>query len=76
MMLLGWKRKSSSMTISKSQIKGLIAACVILAIIRFFNYYSLFLSPKFPVFIDQLDNSLAIEIVENNQKEGVYFVGS
>ena len=64
------------MTISESQIKGLIAVCLTLAIIPFFNlFYSLFNSYKIPVFIDQSDNSLAIEVVENDQPKGIYFVG-
>jgi len=76
MMLSGWKRKNKSMTFSTGQIKGMIAVCLIMAIIPFINYYNLLFSPEFPVFIDQMDNSLAIEIVAGNQQEGVYFVGS
>ena len=76
MMLSGSKRKNSSMTISEGQIKGLIAVCLTLAIIPFFNlFYSLFISYKAPAFTDQLDNSLAIEVVENDQPKGIYFVG-
>jgi competence protein ComEA len=64
------------MTISESQIKGLIAVCLTLAIIPFFNlFYSLFISYKAPAFTGQLDNSLAIEVVENDQPKGIYFVG-
>ena len=75
MMLSGWKRKNSSMTISEGQIKGLIAVCLILAIIPFFIFfYNLFSSYKAPVFTDQSDNSLAIEIVENDRPKGIYFV--
>jgi len=76
-MLSGWKRKNKSMTISEGQIKGLIAVCLTLAIILFFSlFYRLLINYKAPVFADQLDNSLAIEVVENNQSKGVYFVGS
>jgi competence protein ComEA len=76
MMLSGW-RKNSSMTISEGQIKGLIAVCLTLAIIPFFIFlYSLFSNYKAPAFTDQLDNSLAIEVVENDQPKGIYFVGS
>ena len=39
-------------------------------------FYNLFISYKIPVFIDQSDNSLAIEVVQNNQPKGIYFVGS
>jgi len=77
MMLSGSKRKNSSMTIPEGQIKGLIAICLTLAIIPFFIFlYSLFISYKAPAFTDQLDNSLAIEVVENDQPKGIYFVGS
>ena len=65
------------MTISEGQIKGLIVVCLTLAIIPFFIFlYSLFISYKAPTFTDQLDNSLAIEVVENDQPKGIYFVGS
>lgn len=77
MMLSGWKRKNSSMTVSEGQIKGLIAVCLTLAIIPFFIFlYSLFSSYQAPAFSDQLDNSLAVEVVENDQPKGIYFVGS
>ena len=76
-MLSGWKRKNNSMTISEGQLKGLIAVCLTLAIIPFFIFlYSLFSSYQAPTFSDQLDNSLAIEIVENDKPKGIYFVGS
>ena len=65
------------MTISVGQIKGLIAVCLTLAIIPFFIFlYSLFSSYQAPELSDQLDNSLAVEIVENDQPRGIYFVGS
>ena len=65
------------MTISEVQIKGLIAVCLTLAIIPFFIlFHSLFLHYQAPVFSDQLNNSLAIEVVENDQSKGIYFVGS
>ena len=65
------------MTISEGQIRGLIALCLTLAIIPFFNFfYSIFISYKAPAFTDQLENSLAIEVVEKGQPKGIYFVGS
>jgi competence protein ComEA len=65
------------MTISGGQIKGLIVICLTLAIVSFFIFlYSLFSTYQAPAFSDQLDNSLAIEIVENDQPRGIYFVGS
>jgi len=64
------------MTISEGQIKGLIAFCLILAIIPFIIFlYNLFINYKAPAFTDQLDNSLAVEIVENDQPKGIYFIG-
>jgi competence protein ComEA len=75
MMLSGWKRKNSYMTISEGQIKGIITVCLILAIIPFFIFfYNSFSSYKAPVFTGQSDNSLAIEIVENDRLQGIYFV--
>jgi voltage-gated potassium channel Kch len=65
------------MTLSEGQIKGLIAVCLILAIIPFIIFLrSLFVSYQAPAFSDQLDNSLAVEVVENDQSKGIYFVGS
>lgn len=77
MMLSDWRIKNSSMTISEGQIKGLIAVCLILAIIPFFIFlHSLFSSYQAPAFSDQSDNSIAVEVVENDQPKGIYFVGS
>lgn len=42
----------------------------------FFNYYSLYVGYKFPVFIDQSDNSLAIEVAAGDRQKGIYFVDS
>ncbi len=72
----GWKRKNKFMTVSENQIKGMIAVCLILAVIPFFNYYSLYVGYKFPVFIDQSDNSLAIEVAAGDRQKGIYFVDS
>ena len=63
------------MTVSANQIKGLIAICITLAIIPFFSFfYRLFISYKFPVFTDQSNNSLAIEIVDGDKSGEIYFV--
>ena len=46
-----------------------------MAIIPFFSlFYSLFISYQAPAFTDQLDNSLTVEVVENDQPKGIYFV--
>lgn len=77
MMLSDWKRKNNSMTVTENQIKGLIAICVTLAIIPLFSFlYRSFINYKAPIFTDQLVKSLAIEVVENDQPKGIYFVGS
>ena len=76
-MLSDWKRKNSSMTILVGQIKGLIAVCLTLAIIPFFIFsYSLFHNYQVPEYSDQSDNALAVEVVENDQPKGIYFVDS
>ena len=75
MMLSDWKRKNNSMTVFESQIKGLIAICITLAIIPFFSFFcSLFISYKVPLFTDQFNDSLVIEVVEKDQTKGIYFV--
>lgn len=76
MMPSDWKRKNKFMTFSTGQIKGMIAFCLILAIFPFIHYYNLFLSHEIPFFIDQTDNSLAIEIMAGSQQKGVYFVSA
>ena len=75
MMLSDWKRKNNSMTVSESQIKGLIAICITLAIIPFFSFfYRLFISYKAPLFTDQFNDSLVVEVVDKDQTTGIYFV--
>lgn len=75
MTLSDWKRKNNSMTVSESQIKGLIAICITLAIIPLFSFfYCLFISYQAPLFTDQFNNSLVIEVVDRNQTKGIYFV--
>ncbi len=75
MMLSDWKRKNNSMIISENQIKGLVAFCLTLAIIPFLSFlYNSFISHKTPLFTDQLGNSLAVEVVQNDETKGIYFV--
>jgi DNA uptake protein ComE-like DNA-binding protein len=63
------------MTISESKLKGLVAVCLILAIIPFISLISRFIFKyKIPAFTNQCNNCIAIEIIENNQSAGVYFV--
>jgi len=70
-----WQRKNSLMAISESKIRGLIAVCLILAIIPFISFfYQSFHKYKIPVLTDQCDDCMAIEIVKGDQRTGVYFV--
>jgi competence protein ComEA len=70
-----WRRKNRLMTISISKIKGLIAVCLILAIIPFIILgYQSFHKYKIPALADQCDGCLAIEIFRGDQNTGVYFV--
>jgi len=63
------------MNISESQIKGLIALSLTLAIIPFFSFFHhLFTSYKAPALADQFGDSLAIEIAGRDKVKGVYFV--
>jgi competence protein ComEA len=63
------------MTISESQLKGLIAVCLILTIIPFiFLITHRTNKNKIPVFADQCSNCQAVEIVEDGQGAGIYFV--
>jgi len=65
------------MIISESKIKGLIAVCLMLAVIPFIILsYRLFAGYKVPAFADQSADSLAIEIVKCDQPQGIYFVDS
>jgi len=65
------------MTISSSQIKGLIAICLTVAVIPFFIFlYSSFGGYQAPEFSDQLDHSMAVEVLENDQPKGIYFMDS
>ena len=62
------------MTIFESQIKGLIAICIVLAIITFINFFfGSFTSYKVPAFTDQSNDSLAIEVVDGDKSGEIYF---
>ena len=63
------------MIFSESKLKGIIAVCLILAIIPFISLISRFIIKyKIPTFANQCNNCVAIEIIENNQSTGIYFV--
>ena len=77
MTLSNWIRRNSLMTITESQIKGLIVVCLILAVIPFIVLsYRLFAGYQAPAFTDQSAESLAVEIVKSDQPQGIYFVNS
>jgi competence protein ComEA len=61
--------------ISESKVKGLIVVSLMLAVIPFiiFFFHS-FTEYKNPVFTNQCDDCLVLEIVQNDRKTGVYFV--
>ncbi len=59
----------------ESQIKGLTALCLTLAIIPFFIFFhQLFINYKTPALTDQFSDSIAIEIMEKDKIKGIYFV--
>ena len=63
------------MTISENKIKGLIAVCLISAAIPFISlvFHSV-IKYKTPVFANQCNDCLAIEIVDGDEDAGIYFV--
>jgi competence protein ComEA len=63
------------MIISESKLKGIIAVCLVLAVIPFISLIShSVVKYKIPVFADQCKDCLTIEIVEGKQSAGLYFV--
>lgn len=63
------------MTISENQLKGLIVLGLILAVIPFIFWMTH--RPdrdKIPIFADQCSNCQAVEIIEGEQRAGMYFV--
>ncbi len=63
------------MIISESKLKGIIAVCLILALIPFGVFVARSLrKAQVPVFADQCGRCLAVEIVEGEQRAGLYFV--
>jgi competence protein ComEA len=77
MMLLVWKRKNNGYIIPQNQIKGIIALCLVMAVMPFF--YSLihvYFNYKLPDYSEHSDNSVAVEIVKDDQAQGIYFFES
>lgn len=59
---------------SEKNLKGLTAFCLVLAVMPFFVYVTRpFVHYKIPVFADQHQDGLTVEII-NNQYSGLYFV--
>ncbi len=59
---------------SEKNLKGLTAFCLVLAVIPFLVYVTRpFVHYKIPVFADQHQDGLTVEII-NNQYSGLYFV--
>ena len=63
------------MIISESNLKGITVLSLILAVIPFIVLISRSLhKDEIPVYADQCPDCLAVEIVENHQSAGIYFV--
>ncbi|MBN1363916.1 MAG: helix-hairpin-helix domain-containing protein [Syntrophaceae bacterium] len=63
------------MTISEGTLKGLVSVCLILVIISFFSFISHFIFKyEIPAFTEQCNNCVAVQIAEDNQSTGFYFV--
>jgi competence ComEA-like helix-hairpin-helix protein len=65
------------MIISDSKLKGLIVVCLVITISPFFcSIVHHLIKDNIPIFADQCDDCMEIEIIEDHQKTGVYFVPS
>lgn len=65
------------MIISENKLKGITVLSLVLAVIPFIILISRSLHrDEIPVFADQCPDCLAVEIVENHQSAGIYFVPS
>lgn len=63
------------MIISENKLKGITVLSLVLAVIPFIILISRSLHrDEIPVFADQCPDCLAVEIVENHQSSGIYFV--
>lgn len=75
MTLLIWKRKNNLINIPAGQIQGIIALCIIMAVIPFFKYlYLHYFNYNPPDYTDQFAGSLPVEIIEQRGKSGIYFI--
>jgi len=75
MTLSDWKRKNNLMVFSENQTRGLIAFCVILAVIPFIVFLLLpLMKNEIPDFTTQCDGCIIMELVDENQNSGIYFI--
>jgi competence protein ComEA len=75
MTLSDWKRKNNLMVFSENQTRGLIAFCVILAVIPFIVFLLLpVMKYEIPDFTSQCDGCIIMELVDENQNSGIYFI--
>jgi competence protein ComEA len=75
MTLSDWKRKNNLMVVSENQTRGLIAFCVILAVIPFIVFLLLpLMKYEIPDFTSQCDGCIIMELVDENQNAGIYFI--
>lgn len=63
------------MVVSENQTRGLIAFCVILAVIPFIVFLLLpLMKYEIPDFTSQCDGCIIMELVDENQNAGIYFI--
>lgn len=63
------------MIVSENKLKGMIAFSLMLAVIPFFCFiFQSAFKYRIPAYADQCADCLAVEIVQNDQKSGVYYV--
>ncbi len=63
------------MILFERQIKGIIAICIILAIIPFIIFISgSKLNYKIPELTNQYSEKIAVEVIENGKSRGIYYV--
>lgn len=63
------------MVVSENQTRGLIAFCVILAVIPFIVFLLLpLMKYELPNFTSQCDGCIIMELVDENQNSGIYFI--
>ena len=74
MMPLVWKIKNNGRKIPENQIKGLIALCLLMAVIPFFYFlYAYHSSHRPPAYSDQRQGMQPVEIIGSDGRGEIYF---